>query len=437
MNSLLICMTMCANCALAIYFILKKIFKVYLVPEIRYILLLIVMALYLFPFTLLKYDFINLLRGVFEEERVVSVLENRVEQYINLNKIILIKKDKVLFLRYDLIIMLLLGIWLIILLCFSINILMRYLRLRKYVKNMEIINVEESDFDSKWLNQVKKRKLTIGKMKDLKCAFTYGVISPVVVLPNNLCEKDEKILLNHELIHILHFDSVIRVLNIIIVLVHFFNPLAFILLREMENISELRCDKKLLKNCSYEVRKYYGHLLISMATEEKEFGAMHYFTINNKKIIKERVLMIKNNKHCNKFILGIAIITMSLASGLPVFAYTPPTVTNDYNLFEDADWISMSSDEDNAIEGTDELMFQEVDSYIIFEDGNVTEYSDDGIMTHSCSHLYKKAQLKKHITKIGGGCEIKVYSAEVCRICSSIKNRKYVNTITYEKCIHK
>lgn len=313
MNSLLICMTMCANCALAIYFILKKIFKVYLVPEIRYILLLIVMALYLFPFPLLKYDFINLLRGVFEEERVVSVLENRVEQYINLNKIILIKKDKVLFLRYDLIIMLLLGIWLIILLCFSINILMRYLRLRKYVKNMEIINVEESDFDSKWLNQVKKRKLTIGKMKDLKCAFTYGVISPVVVLPNNLCEKDEKILLNHELIHILHFDSVIRVLNIIIVLVHFFNPLAFILLREMENISELRCDKKLLKNCSYEVRKYYGHLLISMATEEKEFGAMHYFTINNKKIIKERVLMIKNNKHCNKFILGIAIITMSLA----------------------------------------------------------------------------------------------------------------------------
>ena len=172
MNSLLICMTMCANCALAIYFILKKIFKVYLVPEIRYILLLIVMALYLFPFPLLKYDFINLLRGVFEEERVVSVLENRVEQYINLNKIILIKKDKVLFLRYDLIIMLLLGIWLIILLCFSINILMRYLRLRKYVKNMEIINVEESDFDSKWLNQVKKRKLTIGKMKDLKCAFT-------------------------------------------------------------------------------------------------------------------------------------------------------------------------------------------------------------------------------------------------------------------------
>ena len=88
MNSLLICMTMCANCALAIYFILKKIFKVYLVPEIRYILLLIVMALYLFPFPLLKYDFINLLRGVFEEERVVSVLENRVEQYINLNKII-------------------------------------------------------------------------------------------------------------------------------------------------------------------------------------------------------------------------------------------------------------------------------------------------------------------------------------------------------------
>lgn len=68
MNSLLICMTMCANCALAIYFILKKIFKVYLVPEIRYILLLIVMALYLFPFPLLKYDFINLLRGVFEEE---------------------------------------------------------------------------------------------------------------------------------------------------------------------------------------------------------------------------------------------------------------------------------------------------------------------------------------------------------------------------------
>ena len=70
--------------------------------------------------------------------------------------------------------------------------ILQFTALRLLLKNMEIINVEESDFDSKWLNQVKKRKLTIGKMKDLKCAFTYGVISPVVVLPNNLCEKDEK-----------------------------------------------------------------------------------------------------------------------------------------------------------------------------------------------------------------------------------------------------
>ena len=204
----------------------------------------------------------------------------------------------------------------------------------------------------------------------------------------------------------------------------------------MENVSELCCDKIILKNCSSEDRKYYGHLLISMATEEK-FEATHYFSKNNKKIIKERVSMIKSNKHCNKVILGISIITMSLVSGLPVFAYTPPTVTNDSNLFEGADWISISSDEDHAIEGMDELMFQDVDSYIIFEDGNVTESNDDGIITYSCSHLYKKALLKKHITKSGGGCEIKVYSAEVCRICSSIKNRKYVNTISYEKCIHK
>ena len=84
--------------------------------------------------------------------------------------------------------------------------LMRYLKLRRYVKNMKIINVEERDLNSKWLNQVKKRKLTIGKMKNLKYAFTYGVISPVVVLPDNLCEKDEEIILSHELIHILRFD---------------------------------------------------------------------------------------------------------------------------------------------------------------------------------------------------------------------------------------
>ena len=437
MNSLLICMTMCASGALGIYFILKKTFKVYLTPEIRYILLLIIMALYLFPFPLLKYDFINVIRGVFKEDWGVSALENEIEKYINLNKIILIKKDKILFLKYNSIFMLLLGIWLVILLYLSINMLMRYLKLRRYVKNMKIINVEERDLNSKWLNQVKKRKLTIGKMKNLKYAFTYGVISPVVVLPDNLCEKDEEIILSHELIHILRFDSAIRVLNIIIVLLHFFNPLAFILLQEMENVSELCCDKKILKNCSYEDRKYYGHLLISMATEEREFGAAHYFSINNKNIIKERVLMIKNNKHCNKVILGISIIIMSLVGALPVFAYTPPTATDDYKLFEDADWISVSSDEDNAIEDIDDRMFQEVDSYIIFENGDVTEYSNDGIMTHSCSHLYKKVQLRKHVTKSGGGCEIKVYSAEMCRICSSIKNRKYLNTISYEKCIHK
>ncbi len=119
-----------------------------------------------------------------------------------------------------------------------------------------------------------KRSVTIKCSGSASGPLTYGVIRPVIMLPEgwkSLSQNDLGLILSHELIHIRRFDSLRKALCALALCVHWFNPLIWAMWVLYSRDIEYWCDEGVLKR-SGSGRENYASLLIGME-ERKSFGS--------------------------------------------------------------------------------------------------------------------------------------------------------------------
>ena len=93
----------------------------------------------------------------------------------------------------------------------------------------------------------------------------YGVFREKIILPREYEAVDLKFIFMHENAHIRRKDNLWRILAIITVCIHWFNPLAWLLLKSFLMNSELACDEAVLKKCSESEAKDYAKTLLNCA----------------------------------------------------------------------------------------------------------------------------------------------------------------------------
>ncbi len=92
----------------------------------------------------------------------------------------------------------------------------------------------------------------------------YGTIKPKIILPVSYKDKDIKLIILHEKMHIRRADNLWRILAFLIVAVHWFNPLCWIFLKLFLEDLELSCDEHvLIKLGDHRVKEYARSLLES------------------------------------------------------------------------------------------------------------------------------------------------------------------------------
>lgn len=101
----------------------------------------------------------------------------------------------------------------------------------------------------------------------------YGVISPKIMLPATYDETHLPYILLHEEAHIKRFDYVLRVLALLVVCAHWFNPVAWVCLKLLYADMELACDEKVLAGLGEAQKKDYAHALLSTAEGINVFAA--------------------------------------------------------------------------------------------------------------------------------------------------------------------
>lgn len=94
--------------------------------------------------------------------------------------------------------------------------------------------------------------------------FTMGIVKNVIYLPDEeLLEKDLYYILKHELIHCKERDILWKLLLLTVNIIHWFNPLVWLLRRFAENDMEQVCDEGVLKNATKEERGEYSEVIMS------------------------------------------------------------------------------------------------------------------------------------------------------------------------------
>lgn len=95
--------------------------------------------------------------------------------------------------------------------------------------------------------------------------FTMGIVNPRIYLPFGLSKAEEKCILTHEWIHIRRRDGLVKMLGILVLMLHWFNPLAWVCVSVMCKDMEMACDEKAIKYLGLEERQQYSMTLFNVS----------------------------------------------------------------------------------------------------------------------------------------------------------------------------
>ncbi len=169
-----------------------------------------------------------------------------------------------------------------------------------------------SDFIQNWLKTHRlKRSISFRQSSRFSAPLTYGIFRPVILLPSSTEWENTKVLqyiLAHEYVHIRRFDSIKKLVLILVLCVHWFNPLVWAMYILANRDIELSCDEAVIRLFGENTRAAYARTLISM--EETRSGFTPLCNNFNKNAIEERITAIMKYKKTSIFslVLGFSLI---------------------------------------------------------------------------------------------------------------------------------
>ena len=132
----------------------------------------------------------------------------------------------------------------------------------------------DNDFTRNWLNNHQiKRRISIRQSPLISTPLTFGIFHPVILMPKTTDWTNEKVLqyvLAHEFVHIRRLDTIMKLLLIAALCVHWFNPFVWMMYILASRDIELSCDEAVLHLFGEHEKSAYARTLISM--EETRSG---------------------------------------------------------------------------------------------------------------------------------------------------------------------
>ena len=195
------------------------------------------------------------------------------------------------------------------------------------------------------------RKAALGVHGDVKLMLNHKITSPMLVglhrpmilLPaSSISERDLKLVLAHELMHLKRKDLWVKVLALIAGTLHWFNPFVHVLRKDVSIWGELSCDEALASEMSHEERKHYGEAILNTLDNHSGMNTAFYSPLcESKKHIKRRLIRMLNVKKTKKSIAILAVAAILAIGGIGL-VFAASSTGNDIDNV-----INVSADEQN------------------------------------------------------------------------------------------
>lgn len=146
-----------------------------------------------------------------------------------------------------------------------------------------------------------------------------GFFRPYIILPSIELESTElAYIMRHELTHYKHLDMFYKWLVQVNVCLHWFNPFAYLLAKEINKCCELSCDEAIIRTLDQDEKKAYGDTLLNSL---KAFGNYNdklatVTLTESAEQLKERLdAIIKFQKKSKAVIIATLVLTTMLCIG--------------------------------------------------------------------------------------------------------------------------
>ena len=383
-------------------------------------LVLLSLVEYLIPFQMLKY---YLPQDMLEETNSL----NAISYFVNFDDKEAVSYHGISVWMPDWILMLVLC-WLFVIAGFSIYETIKYHQLTRKLKRITNIRTY-------FLPGIGNVEYRISP--EMNTPYTVGFAKPFIVVPAEFPNSRlSEMILRHEYSHLRRHDSIVKLICLLAICLHCFNPLTILTFLLYTRFSENIADEAATEGFSDEERRVYAKALVRLSARTRQVPVVWRNNLlgDKKDAMKRRVELIMNrNKKASKIGTVAAVLASVILSGTTVFAYTPMQTTESDNIV-----INNHESLDFAFTSNLEDTFSAYDIYFQAEDGTITPANENDIEPRAifCSHNFKTGYVNRHTPKDDGGCIVRQYTGKICTKCNHIVIGELLNTITYAKCIH-
>ena len=163
---------------------------------------------------------------------------------------------------------------------------------------------------------MKGRKPDLWRCDGIYSPMLLGLFHPMIILPEG--EFEERTLhniLRHELMHHQRRDVLYKWFSVVVFSVQWFNPVTYVIRRELNRACELSCDEMIIRRMDRQEKQSYGDTLLNLAasrTLPANLTATTYST--EKRNLKERLVQIMKYKISTGTILIALLIIAALTA---------------------------------------------------------------------------------------------------------------------------
>ena len=331
-------------------------------------------------------------------------------------------------------------LWLGGIVIFAVYEIIKYWRSVHYIKNFIFEKEEDSE-----------NNLTYYLIPDETYGpCTIGFFRQRIVIPESFpLHPDFVMVYKHEGAHLKNHDNLVKLLCLLVLCVHWMNPVAYLLLLLYIDTAEIVSDSAAVEGCPKEKRKDYAKLLVleastsdirpvvwknNLSGHKKDKGGKDF------KTLKRRINYMMKEKRKGLLQRGI----MVAVSALTIIAGAGTVLAYEAMPSSDISFEDTMSDgsfdvfvyNDSEFDEIDFLDFSESNSIFVGDDG-ILIACDESVETYAlCTHSMVNGKFYAHAPNSSGGCTVKVYTCQRCKKCGYLANKKYYATYSYAKCPH-
>lgn len=445
----LLVMSISGSTMMGLYFLLKFLLKDNVSSRLYYLIIKEAILFFLIPLPFLKGWYRKVIRIAIPKGQVKGV-----EIPVAWTKYVIHAGEKMYVNSYTIIQVTAVSVWLLIACIMMVRLLLKYFRIRRVILKYE--DTEMTEKQRTFLAELKKqhgvrRPVILCQGREEDHTMTFGFCRPVIICDKDIDSREAEIHVRHEMVHIKRLDALWKLLTRLVVILHWWNPIAWKMRREFERICEYSCDEIVMQGRTREEVKEYLHLLIYEAcvaseTEEASMGWQNGFA-DDMENMKERIRNLMKTKKWNRYVAGMLAAVLAFANSMTVFAYRDTihqevaenTLQDEVTKSLQSDTISFNPEGEMLMEFEEweemELLYEK---QFIDSEGNIYPYSDEDTVTtyRSCDHEFVSGTSNEHTKFSDGSCEVRYYNSQRCNKCGYLIRGEEFNTVTYRVCPH-